>query len=492
MNAKCILLPWLSLVLVLVEGCASPSGNGESDASGTTVDAETNSGDLSLARPDVAAPVDAESAGDSRNPVDALDEGDEPDVDADAVVPGSWGAVPELCPNQRAYQAVREDAFELVSVSAGEVYGAGRFRINDADVLGVRDPAATELVSASSVYAYHEPSWTVLTHSTGGALGLEFWPRQSAPGLMFAIESNPAYPAPGCDGRGGAMIVAYERDDGIEPWAFTALGCSLYGTYWQRDHVLDSDGDGNPEILTGSPDNVLKELQPDGTFVELWRQGENRDYPRRVAFAGGLGSADLDGDGYEEFSVTTVFLGGPEVIDSRGAMQIFEYDPVDGYVARYQAIAPFYVPYWQAGGDVDGDGQKELLYGGPNNECRWLGLYHAVANDTYALKWGGAFHDPEGYEINEARMGDTDGDGDDEVILPSGCHVRVLEWDGTGLVQVADLPVGPHCDEPEAFPADLDGDGAAEIVITTRWSSCEFYVDPTGVAVWQRRRAAAE
>ena len=137
MNAKCILLPWLSLVLVLVEGCASPSGNGESDASGTTVDAETNSGDLSLDQLDVAAPVDAESARDSSSPVDALDDGIGPEVDADAdaVVPGSWGAVPELCPAPRDYQTVREDEFELVSVSGGAVYGAGRFRLDGADVV---------------------------------------------------------------------------------------------------------------------------------------------------------------------------------------------------------------------------------------------------------------------------------------------------------------------------------------------------------------------
>lgn len=86
-------------------------------------------------------------------------------------------------------------------------------------------------------------------------------------------------------------------------------------------------------------------------------------------------------------------------------------------------------------------------------------------------------------------MADTDGDGDDEVILPSGCPVRVLEWNGERPVQIADLPVGPHCDEPDVSPADLDGDGTAELVVTTHWGSIEFESDPTGVAVWKRSRA---
>ena len=411
------------------------------------------------------------------------------DATVDAAIPSTWGELPELCPNPVEYDAVEPNAFELISVAGGWVVGRGRPRSGSPDVLGVLDPMTTYDVAVGSVYRYDSTGRSHVVYNSGRAYGYEFWQRPSERGIMFAFEGGPRYDAPGCgeeDDRGAAMV-AFEVDDSVEPWAFRALGCKAYGVSWDRDLVTDTDGDGLPEVLAVRFPS-LDELNPDGTFTELWQGVWRGEYPARYFENVSLASADLDGDGYAEFSVSATFAEGPPELISRGAFRIMEYDPAVGYVVRFQAIAPFYVPYWQASGDVDGDGQPEFLYGGPADNCRWLGFYHAIANDTYVLKWSGAFNDPEGYEINEARMGDTDGDGDDEVVLPSGCHVRVLEWNGERLVQVGDIPVGEHCAEPDAFAADLDGDGADEIVVTNQWGSLEHAVDPTGVAVWKRRR----
>ena len=465
----------LALLIGLVScsrGASTPSP--VSDASAERGDFDRVDGTL-----DVGGPRDAGSP-----PPDSTT----PDATFDAAVPSAWGELPNICPAPIEYDVARPETFDRVSVTGGRVQSAGRLRLESSDTLAVVDPRTTYETTVGAIYRYNDNHSQLSVYDTRGSVGVGFWPRSEDRGIVFAFEAEPTYDAPGCIGRDlGAAIVAFEVDDTSEPWVFIPIGCLGYGVWWDRESVTDTDGDGLPEILVVRFPR-LDELNPDGTFTKLWEGTRDGDYPRRYFENVSLGAADLDGDGFAEFSVSATFAEGPPDLVGRGALRIMEYDPAIGYVVRHQAIAPFYLPYWQATGDVDGDGHPELLYGGPADNCRWLGLYHAIANDTYALKWGGSFNDPEGYEINEARMGDTDGDGDDEVILPSGCHVRVLEWNGTRLVQVGDIPVGEHCDEPDAFPADLDGDGAVEVIVTTRWRSPEGAIDPTGVAVWKRRR----
>ena len=469
----------MKLALVLLIGVVSCSDDAGAPSPASDASVQWEDFYRIDAAPDGGEPRDAESPPPDAQVLDAA---------FDAAIPAAWGEMPALCPNPIEYDEVRPDAFERIYVTGGAVYGAGRLRADSVDLLGVADPRSTESRPVGALYVYDVSHRNHIVVDTGRAAALEFWQSDSSPGLLFAFELRPEYNAPGCLGPAiGSSIVAFEIDDMAEPWVLTARGCLDYSAWWDRELVTDTDGDGLPEILVVRFPR-LDELNPDGTFTKLWEGMLDGDYPRRYFENVSLGASDLDGDGLEEFSVSASFAEGPPDLVGRGALRIMEYDPAVGYVVRHQAIAPFYLPYWQATGDVDGDGHPELLYGGPADNCRWLGLYHAIANDTYALKWGGSFNDPEGYYINEARMGDTDGDGDDEVILPSGCHVRVLEWNGTGLVQVADITVGEHCDEPDAFPADLDGDGADEVVVTTRWRSSEGDIDPTGVAVWKRRR----
>jgi hypothetical protein len=469
----------MKLALVLLIGVVSCSGDAGAPSPASDASEQWEDFDRIDAAPDGGEPRDAESPPPDAQVLDAA---------FDAAIPAAWGEMPALCPNPVEYDDVRPDAFERIYVTGGFVFGAGRLRADSVDVLGVLDPRSTEDTTVGAILRYDVNARSHISLDTGGALVLEFWPSPHGVDTVFAFEGRPEYDAPGCLGPAiGSSIVAFEIDDLADPWVLTARGCLDYSAYWQREIITDTDGDGLPEVLTSEIPR-LDELNPDGTFTKLWEGTRDGVYPRRVPESISLGSADLDGDGFAEFSVSTSFEEGPPELFGRGALRIMEYDPTVGYVVRHQAIAPFYLPYWQSTGDVDGDGHPELLYGGPADNCRWLGLYHAIANDTYALKWGGSFNDPEGYYINEARMGDTDGDGDDEVILPSGCHVRVLEWNGTRLVQVGDIPVDEHCDEPDAFPADLDGDGADEVVVTTRWKSSEGEIDPTGVAVWKRRR----
>ena len=69
-----------------------------------------------------------------------------------------------------------------------------------------------------------------------------------------------------------------------------------------------------------------------------------------------------------------------------------------------------------------------------------------------------------------ARLFDMDGDGDDDLVLPGRDRENVLNWctllpDGSfGPMQV--LPIAGQCDD--AVAADVDGDGARELVLVIR------------------------
>ncbi|MBX3102656.1 MAG: S8 family serine peptidase [Bacteroidetes bacterium] len=110
--------------------------------------------------------------------------------------------------------------------------------------------------------------------------------------------------------------------------------------------------------------------------------------------------------------------------------------------------------------DVTGDGRPELL----GNLSDSLFVYtpavdHAFPKNLLFFQKNGRF---------PAQFADTDQDGNWEILAKDTIHYYVLEWNGTTFVQVATLPdvSGGYTlsTAPRTVVADLDGDGALEIV----------------------------
>ena len=475
-----------SLVLIVALGACSgtPSVSAPVDASGVTADvARVEPMDQGLDS-DIASSRDQGGAADA-----SADAGPFVDSGLDAWTPPGWGPVPPLCPSSEPFGDVGPGEFELVSATGGQVQGVGRLGQSAREVLFIGDPRSTREAILSTAIEFDADYRPRVVADLGVVFGLNVVSDFGLGQILFASAVRPPFDRPGCPEEVGRAVVALRVESRLESWIFEPLGCTHVNP--DGETFADTDGDGLPEVVQGDSGARIHELQPDGSFVRLFvfpeRVWRDPTFTRVSTFNAGLAAADLDGDGFDEVSFDSVFLEGPPNVYGRGALQIFEYDPAVGYVARHQEIAPFFLPYWQAKGDVDGDGRLELLYGGPAYDCKWLSLYHAIANDTYAVKWAGGFDDPDVGSTSDARMADTDGDGDDEVIVPLGCQIRVLEWNGDRLVQIAALPVPERCVDPEVFAADIDGDGAAELTVTTRWTSLEMLADPTGVSVWKRR-----
>ena len=73
-------------------------------------------------------------------------------------------------------------------------------------------------------------------------------------------------------------------------------------------------------------------------------------------------------------------------------------------------------------------------------------------------------HDPEGNARASAAVADIDVDGQLEVVLPVGCYGRIYAYDGLTGAPEWQLQLGPRAQNSPSI-GDLDGDGAAEIVV---------------------------
>jgi hypothetical protein len=256
--------------------------------------------------------------------------------------------------------------------------------------------------------------------------------------------------------------------------------------------IGDADGDGRPEILTGSA--------PSGR-VYLFRKRDGAWESRRLfdREQGGSGMmlgvrvVDLDGDGVPE-----VLAGSGEYDDSTAAFHIFHTDGERMTEVRSIRAADNTSSYTHglAAADLNGDGIKEVIsaYCGHGEVIRYdvaPGSGEMSARKVLQLSGSG----------EEAQIADVDGDGRPELIVSNGFR------DGEAKVQIHDFD--PHTGDPIEKPrivldgydghgafyasltvGDLDGDGRPELIVAwkaeqdeNRTTLLAYHVSGTGAQV---------
>ncbi|ARU59894.1 hypothetical protein CBW65_01585 [Tumebacillus avium] len=113
-------------------------------------------------------------------------------------------------------------------------------------------------------------------------------------------------------------------------------------------------------------------------------------------------------------------------------------------------------------GDVNGDKRPELILYSPSD--RQLDVYAITADGGFKhLK---AFEVPQPKRDGQAVLGDTNGDGLQDVVINDGSHGiwEIWQGDAKALLKPHDNLYGPWArGERTAFSADLDGNGKADI-----------------------------
>lgn len=269
--------------------------------------------------------------------------------------------------------------------------------------------------------------------------------------------------------------------DTLTPWATIVGGSADFRV------VRDLDGDGADELLVRDADERLRlvsasalrsggEVSADAPLatllgdVTLWSYGGAGDVDGDglgdVMFAGGEGFDDGTPNRVGVFFGSTLAAGGDLASTA-----------VDAEVPLGAADAE---PALRAAGDVDGDGHAEVLLASPEEETGgysagavriWTGARLAAGATT-------AFGDADvtlvgeyGDRLGDAgASGDLDGDGRTDLVVSAsyGWEARILLADTllAGEPHVPDAVVTGAREAPDYAVADLDGDGAGELLLT--------------------------
>jgi len=271
---------------------------------------------------------------------------------------------------------------------------------------------------------------------------------------------------------GFGMASAYENTFSITE----NENCELagYGIQWEKSYgpspfygaryegpqpIGDCDNDGDNELLIGGRDAALRvmEWNEEKQTYEQTHTLRSPFYPLRRLDADGFAIGDLTGDGKNEIAVSwyaTIHKWNGEKYRIIGWNPWIEWNgggSPDCYI-----------------GDCDNDGQNELIL-----SCRdWTKSIPEIV----VFKWNGwrlvkvAEWDDPGIngEVFMAGMGDTDYDGENEIVLGSGDKVVVLNWNKENRefkpTTIVDNPAPGWINHPFACVCkDSDMDGKDEI-----------------------------
>ena len=291
------------------------------------------------------------------------------------------------------------------------------------------------------------------------------------------------------DGDGIAEIVATRAAAPNSPYAiaerqlvaFTAAGELLWsGEHWQAARgggaiaIADLDGDGSPEILAPEyvatadgaiawtlDDPPLAFSMPVAVDLEL-------DGPLEVLFGGSAYAAD-----------GTWLFTAPALPHNRGSVAVanFDDDPYPELYVQFEGAHGIFehdgsfkaecptamVDVAGVGGypvaihDLDGDGHAELLFGLQDS-------FHVltVEAEHCSLRWSKKVDTNVG--SSSGTVFDLLGDGAAEAIYADRSRVQLFSSEGE-LVFMTSHSARESISNP--IVADIDGDGAAEIVITS-------------------------
>ena len=214
--------------------------------------------------------------------------------------------------------------------------------------------------------------------------------------------------------------------------------------------LFDVDGDGSLEVLRGHEDGSMRWMELDGSGS-----------PQTIVTAAGpikssVAVGDITGDGSDEI----VFLSGDMMLYAWNPQGMVSGFPVSIGVQQ-DVGGHFFLTPSPALGDLDGDGDLEIVIGNLDSEMR------AYQGDGSLVAGNWPFS-TQAMVLSSAAIADHDLDGLGEIVATDNDgYVYVLDRQGNLLPNwPVQLPLGGGPSSPSVV--DLDANGVKEIIIASQ------------------------
>jgi len=252
----------------------------------------------------------------------------------------------------------------------------------------------------------------------------------------------------------------------------------------------DLDGDGDLEIVVNSLDRRIHAWHHTGEVVNGWPISQ---WEGDALWRGGISSpalGDLDRDGLPEVVVGTMspYVNGEQ--DQNATLWAINGDSTN--VPGFPVKTEQHMHSSPALGDIDGDGYLEIVSGvGRGISTGRQNIVYAWNHDgTLLPNWPRETTNPM---LAPPALGDIDGDGQLEVVIGEGdIYItndnKLYAWNADGSL-VPGMPCMPPTPNygSSSYPmmyspviADIDGDGTTEILITHVGAWGIVVVEPNG------------
>jgi hypothetical protein len=150
------------------------------------------------------------------------------------------------------------------------------------------------------------------------------------------------------------------------------------------------------------------------------------------------------------------------------------------YETIFQDSLPLVNMYYQASGDLDGDGKREFFIGATMGDGNWTTMFETDGDNHYTPRF--IFHLISGGSLDDPTYitDDIDGDGKLEFAILSGGYLYIFKSNGDDSYYLWFLKKGPASFSINFY--DMDGDSTKDILWTIikdyQWVSNIYKASP--------------